>query len=144
MALTATVDRAFGLPGGLSVRMGRITLDGAYPTGGWSMTAALLEFGNVLLAFIPMSGVGGYIFEYVMTITGALPAGGLLKALYPQGGEQVGGALGAASVDAGAVAVTSSAANGGIVTVDAGKGREVAASTAGLSGLVLPYIAFGY
>ena len=70
---------------------------------------------------------GGYVFEFDYT-------NNKIKVLYPQGGEQVGNADGGASIDSGDTTVTSSAANGAIVTVDAGKAREVA-NTTDLSGL---------
>ncbi|RLI16876.1 hypothetical protein DRO41_00255 [Candidatus Bathyarchaeota archaeon] len=70
--------------------------------------------------FVDAPSKGGYIFEFDYT-------NNKIKVLYPQGGEKVGTHDGGASVDSGDVQVTSTAANGDIITVRAGKAREVAA-----------------
>jgi hypothetical protein len=120
--------------GDMKLLSGSVDFDSSYPTGGLAMD--LTKFFKNLLG-VMFETKAGYIFEYDYTAK-------KVKALYPQGGEQVGDGLGGASVDAGATSVTSSAANGNIVTVNAGKAREVANAT-NLSAVTgVRFFAWGY
>jgi hypothetical protein len=137
MALTVTknLNRVERISRNLGIMVCNVAFDSSYPTGGEDISSVVNAFKEVLSA--SFEGSGGYVFEYDKTNK-------KVKALYPQGGEQVGSADGGASVDAGATPVTSSAANGAIVTVDAGIGREVANAT-DLSALTTVRVTFiGY
>jgi len=124
MALTIK-NKEYTVFGNKRVMFFEVDFDSSYPTGGEELKPATL--GLRRFDFVDVPSKGGYVFEFDYT-------NNKIKVLYPQGGEQVGNADGGASIDSGSTTVTSSAANGAIVTVDAGKAREVA-NTTDLSGL---------
>ena len=112
-----------GIFGSKKIAFCDIALDSAYPTGGEGLTPGNLGLERIEFAIIPNKN--GYMFEYDYTNK-------KIKALTPRA--EITDSL-AASVDSGATPVTSSAANGSIVTltgaagVAAGAGAEVANAT---------------
>ncbi len=125
-----------GVGSDLRILTGKFDFDNNYPTGGEAMD--LTRYFSQVLG-VQFETKAGYIFEYDY-------AAGKVKALTPRAA--IANTL-AASVDAGATAVTSTAANGAIVTlagvagVAAGPGAEVANAT-DLSALVgVRFIAWG-
>ncbi len=119
MALTVTKDQASveRISRNMGMLTGTIAFDSSYPTGGEALTGLSKYFKSLLR--LSVQGEAGYVFEFDRP-------GNKLKVLYPQGGESTTAVDGSAVVDTGATAVTSSAANGAIVTVYAGRAREVA------------------
>lgn len=113
-----------------------ITFDSSYATGGEALTAA--QLGLNALDIILCETRSGYMFQYDHT-------NAKLQAYYPRAA--VTGTL-AASVDSGATPVTSSAANGAVITlsgnpaVAAAAGAEVTAST-NLSTITTRIVAIG-
>ena len=109
--------------GNKRVRVVDVDFDTSYPTNGEALTGA--DLGLSVVDIVIPSPKSGYVFEYDYTNS-------KLKAYYSRGA--VSGTL-AASVDAGATTVTSTAANGSIITlsgdaaVAAGPGEEVANAT---------------
>lgn len=122
MALTYTIRETLNL-GSVNGKIVRIVGDASYPAGGYDLNADRPKLGfAIIYALLSMGDLG--LFKVAWD-----RANKKLRVYYPQGGEALGAADGGATVDAGVVAVTSSAANGAIVSVNAGKAREVAAAT---------------
>lgn len=100
-----------------------VTFDSSYPTNGEALAAS--AFGLNEISLLLCETASGYMFQYDYT-------NAKLKAYYPRAA--VSGTL-AAAVAVGATPVTSSAANGAIVTltgnpaVAAGAGAEVTNAT---------------
>lgn len=113
-----------------------ITYDSSYASGGESLTPAMLGLNTIDLMLTSIKS--GYLFEYDYSNQ-------KLKALYAR--PAVTGTL-AASIDSGATPVTSSAANGAVVTlsgnpaVAAAVAGDVTAST-DLSTITVRVMAFG-
>lgn len=136
MALTVTVQKRFKFGNGYGV-VADVQFDNSYPTGGESLTKDSFSLNNI--DFVLPSTAAGYMFEYDHTNS-------KLKALTPRAA--ISGTL-AATVNTGATAVTSTAANGAIITltgtpaVAAGAGAEVANAT-DLSAVTVRVIAVGF
>jgi len=122
MALTVSlhVPQVERISRNLGILVGKVSFDSSYPTGGESCSGISRYFKSILN--ITFTGKDGYIFEYDKT-------NDKVKVMYPQGGESTAQTDGSAVIDSGATSVTSTAANGAIVTVYAGKAREVANAT---------------
>lgn len=136
MSLTITRKGGFKLGNGYANAFD-ITFDSSYPTGGEPLSAAQLGLTNVSLVLAETAS--GYLFQYDYT-------NAKLKAFYPRAA--VTGTL-AATVDTGETPVTSSAANGAVISltgnpaVAAGAGAEVTNAT-NLSAVTTRILAFGY
>ena len=61
MALTITIEQQFYISGGPSIRIGTITFDDSYPTGGEAITAANLNFSGGITNLIAEPSLGGYV-----------------------------------------------------------------------------------
>ena len=137
MALILTLHLTPFFRGGVKIEFGTIAMDSSYPTGGEDIT---FEGFNKKPMVVIFETKGGYLFEYDRT-------NGKVKAYYPRGA--VTDTL-AAVVDAGATSVTSTAANGSIITLsgNAGVAASVAvevSNTTDLSAITsLGYVAIGY
>lgn len=110
----------------------QVTFDSSYPTGGEALTAA--DFGLIRIDLMLCETAMGYMFQYDYTNS-------KLKAYHP-----VKAVTGSLVVAAGATGVTSSAANGAIVTgtpaITASAGAEVTAS-ANLATIITRVMAIG-
>jgi len=133
--MLVTMKKRFKFGNGYGV-VADVTFDSSYPAGGEAVTAQ--QFGLQTLDFVLPSTAAGYMFEFDHDNK-------KLKALYPRAA--ITDTL-SASVDAGATQVTSTAANGAIITlsgnagVAAGAGEEVA-NGADLSAVTVRVIAIG-
>lgn len=117
MAATLTVDKVNTRHlTGLRLVTGTLAFDSSYPTGGEAISLPLNEVKGMFI-----ENKSGYMFEYDRINK-------KVKAFHPRAA--IANTL-AASVDAGATSVTSTAANGAIITlsgvagVAAGPGAEV-------------------
>ena len=63
MALAFSVQLYFPPLKGIRQRIVLVTLDAAYPAGGWAITAANVKLTRITQIF-PMNTVGGYVFEF--------------------------------------------------------------------------------
>ena len=132
---TVTVRRRFKFGNGFGT-VCDVAMSNSYPTGGEPITPAELGLGRV--DFVLPSTAASYMFEFDHTNS-------KLKAIHPRAA--IANTL-AASVNAGATTVTSTAANGAIVAlsgvagVAAGAGAEVANAT-NLSAVTVRVIAIG-
>ena len=61
MALTFTIEQQFYIPKGPSIRIGKITFDSSYPTGGEAITVANFNFSGGILALFLEPSLGGYV-----------------------------------------------------------------------------------
>lgn len=135
MALTFTEKKRVKMGNAYAVAAS-ITFDDSYPTGGEALAASAFGLNEVTLMLCETAS--GYMFQYDY-------ANAKLKAYYPRAA--VSGTL-AADVAEGATPVTSSAANGAIVTltgnpaVAAGAGAEVTNAT-NLSSVTVRAMAIG-
>lgn len=122
MALTITEKKRVKMGNAYAVAAD-VTFDSSYPTNGEALAAS--AFGLNEISLLLCETASGYMFQYDYT-------NAKLKAYYPRAA--VSGTL-AAAVAEGATPVTSSAANGAIVTltgnpaVAAGAGAEVTNAT---------------
>ena len=111
MALTiSVVERT--VFGNKRIVFADVDFDSSYPTGGESLQAS--DVGLKAIDFLQATPKSGYIFEYDYTNE-------KLKALYPtktQDAATTG--ANALTVDSGSTTVTSTAANGAIITVPSG------------------------
>ena len=115
MALTFAENKRVKMGNAYAVAA-NITFDSSYPTGGEALTAA--AFGLNAISLMLCETASGYMFQYDYS-------NAKLKAYYPRAA--VAGTL-AAAVAEGDTPVTSSAANGAIVTLT---GNPAVATAAG-------------
>ncbi len=132
--MALTVRRFIGpIPPQEFLSIVQVTLDNAYPAGGYALAPAMFNFSafaavpsgasrSVTPILLSGSGQAGFAFEMDVDQTT-----GTLRVYYPTGGSPASpGAIGDPVGATGAVAVTSSAATLPIVP---GRGKEVAAGT---------------
>jgi len=136
MALTNVVSKTDTVGRYLKVKVGTITFDSSYPTGGESLVAADLGFSTEI-SFLSAAPSYGLIYEYDATNK-------KLLAHYPTGGADVPATRIApnATIATGATTVTGASATPNIVEV-AGISAEVA-NTTDISTVVTQYVAFGF
>jgi hypothetical protein len=137
--------------GNIQGRVYDVALDTSYPSGGYAITPSSLALTNILGIKVIGGNPAAAVLKYHWDTTN-----GKLICLYPTGGGNASpaalsdpsGTVANATIPAGATAVTSTAANGAIVTVPnptltPGRAKEVAAGT-DLSSITVRLLAFGY
>jgi hypothetical protein len=137
--------------GNIQGRVYDVTLDNAYPTGGYAITPSSLALTNILGIKVIGGNPAAAVLKYHWDTTNQK-----LICLYPTGGANASpaaladpaGTIANATIPAGGTTVTSTAANGAIVTVPnpvltPGRAKEVAANT-NLSSITVRILAFGY